>query len=91
MSCCGQGRASLRASEQASRPRQAVTAPAPRHDGPPADGEVTVEYLGDAPVLVRGIATGRAYTFSPGRRLRHVLSADAAHLVLDPIFMQRLG
>lgn len=96
MGCCGQGRADLRARTAASRQQRWVPVspppePLPQRQDPPLEGEVGVEYLGDAPTLVCATATGRSYTFSPGRRIRHVPTADAGQLLLDPIFKSAVG
>ena len=62
---------------------RAQAAPAPRQEQLPADGasEVAVEYVGDAPVLVQGVASSRVYTFSRGRRTRNLPAADATQLL----------
>jgi hypothetical protein len=92
MSCCGQGRAALRARAAATRPSRpdptpVAPAPVPQPDEPPpAEGEITVIYLGTAPLLVRGLSSGRTYTFSPARRVRHVPPDDGAALLLDALF-----
>jgi hypothetical protein len=91
MSCCGQGRAALRARAAAKRPsgpdpKPVAPPPLPQPGEPPAEGEITVIYLGAGPLLVRGLASGRTYAFSPARRVRHVPSEDGAALLLDALF-----
>jgi len=92
MSCCGKGRANLRARTAAARPQRPVSvAPPPpaQRPAPPADDELAIEYAGPGPVLVRGASSGRTYAFSPARRVRNVAAADAAQLLLAAAFTQR--
>ncbi len=92
MSCCGKGRANLRARTAAVRPQRPVSvAPPPpvQPPAPPADGELAIEYAGLGPVLVRGSTSGRTYAFSPARRVRNVAIADAEQLLLTAAFTQR--
>lgn len=53
---------------------------------PVSAGDVTVEYLGDAPILFRGTESGRLYTFSPARRVRPVAGPDTRQLLQSPAF-----
>jgi hypothetical protein len=48
--------------------------------------DVAIEYLGEAPVLVRGPASGRPYTFSPWRRIGRVSPEDAEALAERLLF-----
>jgi hypothetical protein len=80
MGCCGEKRAELRT--QTSAPPARVAEP---DEGP----GVAVEYRGDAPVLLRGRASGRLYTFSAGRRVRQVAAIDVRHLIRSPLFAKR--
>jgi hypothetical protein len=88
MSCCGQKRAALRTRASAAVPseRAAASPLRPGRPGSEPGPELAVEYRGDRPVLVGGAATGRLYTFSPGRRTRSVSAADVPGLLLDPLF-----
>lgn len=56
---------------------------APTADDPSG---VDVEYRGDAPILLRGTASGRLYTFSPARRVRQVAGTDTRQLLQSPLF-----
>lgn len=62
--------------------------PPPQPRPPAADDQsgVAVEYRGDAPILLRGTASGRLYTFSPARRVRLVAGADTRQLLQSPLF-----
>jgi hypothetical protein len=64
----------------------ALPPPLPRAPEPERAGDVTVEYLGDAPILFRGTESGRLYTFSPARRVRPVAGPDTRQLLLSPEF-----
>jgi hypothetical protein len=55
MSCCGQGRAALRAGQQERRPE--------------LDAPVAVLFTGSAPIVVSGPVTGFAYVFPVGSPL----------------------
>lgn len=83
MGCCGEHRAAFRA-----RPSTAHALPPPYTRPPEAEhlGDVVVEYRGDAPILLRGAASGRIYTFSPARRVRLVAGSDTRQLLESPIF-----
>lgn len=83
MGCCGENRAALRA-----QPRATHALPPPHPRSPTADDPsgVAVEYRGDAPILLRGTASGRLYTFSPARRVRLVAGSDTRQLLESPLF-----
>lgn len=89
MSCCGQGRAALRASHALQTPK------APRVAGigvtrVAADAalraNLPIRYLGAAPIVVRGLVTGRAYQFAAGRAIQPVDARDVAGLLKKGIF-----
>jgi hypothetical protein len=88
MGCCGENRAALRAQLSATH-----ALPPPRPRLPTADDPsgVAFEYRGDAPVLLRGTASGRIYTFSPARRVRLVARADTQQLAQSPLFRPASG
>jgi hypothetical protein len=67
-------------------PREAAEPDHVPPEAPPEASEVAVEYSDEAPVVVRGTASGRLYTFSPARRTRSVAAADAPQLLRDPHF-----
>jgi hypothetical protein len=64
----------------------ALPPPRPSPPEPANAGDVTVEYLGDAPILLRGTESGRLYTFSPARRVRPVAGPDTRQLLRSPEF-----
>jgi len=89
MSCCGQGRAALRPSRAIQTPK------APRIAGNgiarvAADAalraNLPIRYLGAAPIVVRGLVTGRAYQFAAGRAIQPVDARDVAGLLKKGIF-----
>ena len=89
MSCCGPGRAALRASQVLRTPK------APRVAGGgiarvTADAalraDLPIRYLGAAPIVVRGLVTGRAYQFAAGRAIQPVDARDVAGLLKKGIF-----
>ena len=91
MGCCGEKRAALRLQgmpvpppHEHAVPPEAALAPA----AAPDDNETAaaVEYLGDAPILLRGPESGRFYTFSPARRVQLVADTDARPLAGTPLF-----
>lgn len=90
MGCCGEKRAALRMQGMPAPPSQEYAPPQAASDRPVApDGDSTaaaVEYLGDAPILLRGPESGRFYTFSPARRVQLVAGDDAPPLVGTPLF-----
>lgn len=63
---------------------------APEHEHELGPG-VAFEYRGDAPILLRGTASGRLYTFSPARRVRLVAGADTQQLAQSPLFRPASG
>ena len=78
MGCCVEKRAALRTPKPAR--------PVPRAPEPDDEPGIAVEYRGDAPVLLRGRASGLVYTFSAARRVRLVSRLDARQLVRSPLF-----
>jgi len=88
MGCCGEKRATLRARmtvTQTLREPAVDAGPAPRLE-PQRPDDVAVEYLGESPVVVRGGASGRVYTFSPSRRDGSVSAPDATELTDNALF-----
>jgi hypothetical protein len=87
MGCCGQKRAALRTRRHttASPVPEAATPPPAAPDLGPDPSLDVVEYRGAHAILVRG-ASGRLYTFSPGRRARGVPAPDAEQLLRNPLF-----
>lgn len=89
MGCCGQKRAALRTRGRAAGSRRPTVTP-PRPPAPEVASDPSsevVEYVGDQAVLV-GVAGGRLYTFSPGRRSRTVPAQHAEELLRNPLFRQ---
>jgi len=82
MGCCGQGRAAL---------RQAMNTPlAPaRPAAGPAERRVLVHYRASAPVVVRGVASGRLYEFDANQPTLYVAEGDAAALLRSRWFERR--
>lgn len=72
MGCCGQGRAAL---------RQATSPTPERPAAGPAERRVLVHYRAGAPVVVRGVASGRLYEFDAARPTLYVAEGDAAALL----------
>jgi hypothetical protein len=89
MGCCGQGRAALR---QAGARRTEVAPAAPAVPAPPAGGRdgpcVRLQYRAGAPVVVRGVASGRLYTFDVARDTAEVAEADAPALLRSGHFVR---
>lgn len=90
MTCCGQGRATLRASQagaQAGPPvfRGTVGAGA-GHAAVARPAVGTVRYLGASPIVVRGAVSGNAYHFAAGRAVQPVDARDMAGLLKKGIF-----
>jgi hypothetical protein len=80
MGCCGQGRAAL---------RQAAEGTAPGRDAAgKSERRVLLSYRAAAPVVVRGVATGRLYEFDAARPTLHVAEADAAVLLRSRFFVR---
>lgn len=96
MSCCGQGRAVLRASQAAAQPRpplvfRAAAAGAGRAVvATPPRPVVSVRYLGAAPIVVRGAASGRTYRFAIGSTVQPVDARDVDGLVRKGIFRRHV-
>ena len=82
MGCCGQGRAALR---QATNP---FPAPARAAAGP-SERRVLVHYRASAPVVVRGVASGRLYEFDASQPTLYVAEGDAAALLRSRWFERR--
>ncbi|HEY1127900.1 MAG TPA: hypothetical protein VGF12_00720 [Roseateles sp.] len=80
MGCCGQGRAALR---QATKPTE------PRPAAAPSERRVLVHYRASAPVVVRGVASGRLYEFDAGQPTLYVSEGDAAALLKSRWFERR--
>jgi len=80
MGCCGQGRAAIRATSSFDVPQRSV----------PDRGvvRVLVRYLARAPVSVRGVHTGRMYSFDAEQAQMHVEAQDAAALLKSRFFMR---
>jgi len=85
MGCCGQGRAALR---QATPLATGTTTPA-RPAAGPAERRVLVHYRASAPVVVRGVASGRLYEFDAARPTLYVAEGDAAALLRSRWFERR--
>ena len=79
MGCCNPRRAAISASP--AKPPPAWTA------GAPTSGE-RIRYLGRAPILVRGPATGIAYAFSGERPVRPIDARDARGLTRSALFVR---
>jgi hypothetical protein len=90
MGCCGENRAAFRAQSSVSHalPPSRPRPPEPEREQGPG---VAFEYRGDAPILLRGTASGRLYTFSPARRVRLVAGADTQQLAQSPLFRPASG
>lgn len=94
MTCCGQGRTALRASQAASQPRPPVAFRVAAGAGhaavaPPARPAVPVRYLGASPIVVRGAVSGRAYRFAIGSSVQPVDHRDVAGLLRKGIFRRQ--
>ena len=90
MTCCGQGRMALRASQAAS-PKPAGVRTAATSNGrsfipAPPQPLALVRYLGAAPIVVRGAVTGHAYSFAAGRAVQPVDARDVAGLLKKGMF-----
>lgn len=82
MGCCGQGRAALRqATGIAAAPSRAAAGPTERR--------VLVHYRASAPVVVRGVASGRLYEFDASQPTLYVAEGDAAALLRSRWFERR--
>jgi hypothetical protein len=80
MGCCGQGRAAIRATSSLD------SAPASATDRGVV--RVLVRYLARAPVAVRGVHTGRMYTFDGDQAQLHVQADDAVALLKSRFFVR---
>lgn len=84
MGCCGQGRAALRQSMAQATP---AAPPAPTS----ADRSVTrvlLQYKAQTPITVRGVRTGRIYSFDAQRSQQHVEVGDATALLRSRHFVR---
>ncbi len=81
MGCCGQGRAAIRATSS-------FDAPLPRQVPDRGVVRVLVRYLARAPVSVRGVHTGRMYSFDGEQAEMHVEAQDAAALLQSRFFVR---
>jgi len=73
--CCGQARAALRSTLQASSARTSRAGPAtPR-------GELRLQNVRGESLRVRGVSTGQTYVFTPGEPIQAVHPADATVLL----------
>lgn len=90
MGCCGQKRAALRNTPPTitSVVTPAISYPLPHAGQPPSAGAatVTVRYLENSPILVRGVASGRQYAFSGAEPVRAVDVQDAEALLRTRFF-----
>jgi hypothetical protein len=80
MSCCGQGRAALRQMQLSVEPVPVV-----------ADKTVTrvlLHYKAQTPITVRGVHTGKIYSFDGERSRQHVELRDAQALLRSRSFVQ---
>ena len=89
--CCGQKRAALRNDPAhgapAANPRVAPNAPHPTRalrSAGSSPAQVTLRYLGGAPMRVRGPVSGQVYSFSPEIQTRAVDARDAIILLRMP-------
>lgn len=80
MSCCGQGRAALRQAQRSVEPASMV-----------ADKTMTrvlLHYKAQTPITIRGVHTGRIYSFDGERAQQHVELRDAQALLRSRSFVQ---
>ena len=80
MGCCGQGRAAIRATSSFDAPQR----PVPDR----SVVRVLVRYLARAPVAVRGVHTGRMYSFDGEQAELHVQADDAVALLKSRFFVR---
>lgn len=89
MTCCGQGRATLRASQAAAQPGPPVfrvVVGASAGHAAVARPAVLVRYLGASPIVVRGAVSGNAYHFAAGCTVQPVDARDTVGLLKKGIF-----
>lgn len=86
MGCCGQGRAALRQAS-AQTPVQRANDPAPVA-GDRSVTRVLLQYKAQTPITVRGVRTGRIYSFDAQRSQQHVEMGDAAALLTSRHFVR---
>lgn len=84
MSCCGQGRMALKASQSHAAPMG--NGAALQAGGAVVRAPQALRYLGTAPIVVRGGFTGAAYPFSAARPVQLVDARDLAGLLRRGIF-----
>ncbi len=97
MGCCGQKRADLKSAPSPTT-TPAVTPPLPSSRQLPSTGlqtqgwtvpaysSVTLQYLENSPIVVRGPVTGRQYEFSGARPVQSVDARDAEALLRTRFF-----
>jgi len=87
MTCCGQGRATLKASQAAPARARSLSGAVVRTVGG-SSGHVStpVRYLGAAPIVVRGAVTGHAYRFAGSRSVQVVDARDLSGLLKKGLF-----
>jgi len=85
MSCCGQGRMALKASQAGAAPTAGAGAARPGGSAM-ARAPARMRYLGVAPIVVHGAITGAAYPFSAARPVQWVDARDVAGLLRQGIF-----
>jgi len=84
MSCCGQGRMALKASQSGVAPMG--SGQAQLAGGPMVRATTPMRYLGTSPIVVRGAISGGAYPFSPARPVQMVDARDVAGLLKRGMF-----
>jgi hypothetical protein len=83
MGCCGQGRAAIRSTSSFDAPQKPASTAPDR-----GVVRVLVRYLAHAPVSVRGVHTGRMYSFDGEQAELHVHADDAAALLKSRFFVR---
>jgi hypothetical protein len=84
MGCCGQGRQALRE----AAPAAIGAATTPLTTGDRSERRVLVRYRASAPVVVRGVGSGRLYEFDASRPSAYVSEVDAAALLRSRHFVR---
>jgi hypothetical protein len=79
MPCCGQKQTEWNAPSRFASERDAVT----------AQGAVTLRYVEDSPILVRGSSTGRHYQFSGASPVQEVDARDAVAILRTGYFRRQ--
>lgn len=80
MSCCGQGRAALRQMQRSAGPVPVVA--------DKTTTRVLLHYKAQTPITIRGVHTGRIYSFDGERAQQHVEWRDAQALLRSQSFVQ---